>query len=407
MSEYLEPKTIDELLKLGPMPMVRNPYPLYKKLRDEAPVYDNSADNFEASISGNPYSVLITRYDDIKAVLKDDKTFASAIVNRTMGLVMGPTVVGMDGKEHMKHRMLITPSMTARTLKKETDFSQLIKDVADSYIDTFIDDGKVDLHKQFCYSYPLAVFVTLLGLPEGTDLEEFHDISKGLCLVGFDPEQGIKSSEWLEKFLLPIVQEKRKNPTDDMISVLVQAEVNGEKLTDLEAVSFLRLLTLAGAETTNHLLGTAFVAMLDNPGLEARVRADRSLVPKMLEEAMRWESPVSTVMREAVCDTEIGGLPVKEGTAIICQIGSANRDERRFEDPDTFNIDREDNDPIPFGFGRHYCAGSHLAKMEAEIGMNALLDRMQNFKAREGEEFGVIGFAFRGPDRVPITFDKV
>ena len=171
MSEYLEPESINELLRLGPMPAVKNPYILYKKLRDEHPVLDNSRDNLEASISGNPHSVMITRYDDVKAVLRDDKRFSSALVNRTMGLVMGPTIVGMDGREHMKHRTLITPSMTTRALKKESDFPVLIKKIADEYIDAFIEDGKVDLHKQFCYSYPLAVFVSLLGLPADTDLE--------------------------------------------------------------------------------------------------------------------------------------------------------------------------------------------------------------------------------------------
>jgi cytochrome P450 len=122
---------------------------------------------------------------------------------------------------------------------------------------------------------------------------------------------------------------------------------------------------------------------------------------------MRWESPVSTIMRDATCDTEIGGVPIEKGTELICHLGSANRDERQFANPDSFDIDREDNDPIPFGYGRHYCAGSHLAKMEAEIGVNALLDRLGNIKPVPGEDFSVIGFSFRGPDRIPVTFDRI
>jgi len=187
---------------------------------------------------------------------------------------------------------------------------------------------------------------------------------------------------------------------------LVHSEVDGEKLSDLEVISFLRLLTLAGAETTNHLIGSTLVALLADAALMARVRADRSLVPALLQEAMRWESPVGTVMREASHDTEISGVPVEKGTEILCHLGAANRDERQFRDPDTFDIDREDCDPIPFGYGRHYCAGSHLAKMEAEIGVNALLDRLDNIRAVPGEEFSVVGFSFRGPDRIPVTFDK-
>ncbi len=402
---YVNVDTIEELLSLGPMPAVKDPYPIYKKLRDESPVFETKSSD-ETSISGNPRSVLITRYDDVKQVLKDDETFSSAIVQRTMGVVMGPTIVGMDGKEHLKHRTLVTPSLTTRALKRDSDFPTLVRKIADDYIDKFANKGAVDLHAAFCFDFPLTVFTSLLGLPAG-DVEKVHKWGQALCLVAFDPAAGLEASENLYNYMISIVQAKRKEPQDDMISMLVQAEVDGEKLSDLEVISFLRLLTLAGAETTNHLIGTSFVAMTRNPELFEQVKADRSLVPTMLEEAMRWESPVSTVMREAVCDTEIGGIPVEKDTAIICHIGSANRDERQFNDPDTFNMNRDEGDAIPFGYGRHYCAGSHLAKLEGEIGMNALLDRLDNVRAQPGEDYSVVGFSFRGPDRVPITFDTV
>ncbi len=404
MTDYIEAADINELIGLGPMPPVVNPYPIYKKLRDEMPVLETKS-SAETSISGNERSVMLSRYEDIKEVLKNNDLFSSGINNRTMGLVMGETIVGMDGKQHLKHRTLVTPSMTTRALKGG-EFPDEIRAIADSFIDKFIDDGACDIHHQFCYSYPLSVFVSILGL-SSDDVKEFHDTSKDLCLVAKDMEKGVAASVWLENYLMPVVKEKRANPGDDMISVLVTSEVNGEKLTDIEVVSFLRLLTLAGAETTNHLLGTSFVAMLRDPELMDRVRNDRSLVPALLNEAMRWEAPISTIMRENLEECEIAGIKVPAKTAILCHLGSANRDERQFEDPDTFNIDRPDNDPLPFGYGPHYCAGSHLAKLEAEIGVNALLDRLDNIKAQPGEEFNVIGFSFRGPDRVPVTFDKI
>jgi cytochrome P450 len=344
------------------MPAVKDPYPLYNELRDNNPVFDIKA---TLGVSDRSRAVLVSRYQDVKAVLRDSEAFTNDIIQRTMGLVMGPTVIGMDGKEHLKHRTLITPSMTTRGLKGG-EFPDEVRKIADGYIDKFIDDGKADLHDQFCYSFPLSVFVALLGIDVG-DVKEFHDHSKDLCLITADPEKGFAASGWLMNFLQPIVQEKRRQQGSDLISVLVQSEVEGEMLSDLEVVSFLRLLTLAGAETTNHSIGTAFVALLANPELMERVRADRSLVPKLLWEAMRWESPVSTLMREASCDTNIGDVAIEKGTEVVCHIGSANRDERQFDDPDTFDIDRKDCDPIPFGYGRHYCAGSHLAKMEAEI----------------------------------------
>jgi cytochrome P450 len=402
MTQYIKPAGIKELLMLGPMPAVQDPYPLYKELRDKSPVYDV---NSNVRVAGSNRSVLISRYQDVKAVIRDSETFSNDIVQRTMGVVFGPTIIGMDGKEHMKHRTLITPSMTTRELRGN-DFPGEVRKIADSFIDKFIDEGKADLHEQFCYSFPLSVFVALLGIDVG-DVKKFHDVSKDLCLIAQDIEKGFAASTWLLNFLEPIVQEKRRGHGGDLISVLVQSEVDGEKLSDLEVVSFLRLLTLAGAETTNHAIGTAFVAMLADRELMERVRADRTLVPKLLEEAMRWESPVSTIMREASRDTRIGDVEIEKGTEIICHLGSANRDERQFKDPDTFDIDREDCDAIPFGYGRHYCAGSHLAKMEAEIGINALLDRMGNIRAVPGEEYSVVGFSFRGPDRLPVTFDKI
>lgn len=402
MTNYVTPSGIHDLFTLGPMAPVKNPYPLYKGLRDQSPVLEVRANS---GVNGSSRAVLISRYDDVKAVIRDNETFSNDIVQRTMGVVMGPTVIGMDGKEHLKHRTLITPSMTTRELRGAA-FPIEVRKIADSYIDKFIDDGRTDLHEMFCYSFPLSVFISLLGL-EISDVKEFHDFSKDLCLIAQDPAKGFAASNWLMDFLLPVVQQKRLRKDSDLISVLVHSEVEGEKLSDLEVVSFLRLLTLAGAETTNHLIGTIFVALLANPALMERVRADRSLVSALLHEAMRWESPVSTIMRDAACDTEIAGVPIEKGTEVICHLGSANRDERQFSNPDTFDIDRPDCDPIPFGYGRHYCAGSHLAKMEAEIGVNALLDRLGNIRAVPGEEFSVIGFSFRGPDRIPVTFDRI
>lgn len=398
MASYVNPASFRELYMLGPMAPVKNPYPIYRELRDNNPLYEVRAD-------AGARAILVTRYEDVKAVIRDNETFSNDIVQRTMGLVMGPTVVGMDGKEHLKHRTLITPSMTTRELRG-AQFPVEVRKIADSFIDKFINDGQTDLHEMFCYSFPLSVFISLLGL-EISDVKEFHDVSKDLCLIAQDPARGFAASSWLMDYLQPVVQQKRQQNDSDLISVLVHSEVEGEKLNDLEVVSFLRLLTLAGAETTNHLIGSMLVALLADPELMERVRGDRSLVPALVQEAMRWESPVSTIMRDATCDTEIGGVPIEKGTELICHLGSANRDERQFANPDSFDIDREDNDPIPFGYGRHYCAGSHLAKMEAEIGVNALLDRLGNIKPVPGEDFSVIGFSFRGPDRIPVTFDRI
>jgi cytochrome P450 len=392
---------IATLLRLGPMAPVTNTHNIYASLRRDHPVFETTNKPGSMDMGGNR-SFLITRYVDVLGVLKDDKRFANDINQRTMGVVMGPTVIGMDGKEHLKHRTLITPSMTPRVLKGD-NFHEVVQKTADDTIDAFVRKGVADLHHDFCFKFPLAVFVSLLGLPSD-DLDQVHRWGIDLCLVAHNPEKGLSASEKLLNYLTPIVEAKRSKPDSDMISMLVTAEINGAKLSDYEVVSFLRLLVLAGAETTNHLLGTVCYVLLQDPELMDRVRNDRTLIPALFHEAMRWESPIGTLLREATSDTEIGGVAIPKGSAILCHIGAANRDERQFQNPDRFDIDRLDNEHIGFGYGRHYCAGSHLAKLEAEVALNALLDRLHNLKPDPGKASRIIGFSFRGPDSLPVTF---
>lgn len=392
---------ITALLRMGPMAPVQNTHAIYASLREHQPVFDMTEATGLASPAGNR-SFLITRYVDVKHVLKDDVSYSSDINQRTMGLVMGPTIVGMDGKEHFKHRTLITPSMTPRVLKGD-NFHDVVRSTADETINAFIGRGVADLHHEFCFRYPLKVFVALLGLP-CDDLDQVHHWGIDLCLIAHDPQRGLAAADKLLNYLTPIVQAKRDQPDSDMISMLINAQINGEKLSDYEVVSFLRLLVLAGAETTNHLLGTVCYVLLHDPELMARVRNDRALIPALFHEAMRWESPIGTLMRETTLDTEIAGVAIAKGSAILCHIGAANRDERQFSDPDRFDIDRADNEHIGFGYGRHYCAGSHLAKLEAEVALNALLDRLQDLEPDLGRPSRIIGFSFRGPDSLPVTF---
>ncbi len=390
---------LESLLQLGPMAPVSNPYNIYAALRRDDPVIETT----DMMPPDAPRSFLITRYADVRSVLKNDKVFSSDIVQRTMGIVMGPTVVGMDGREHLKHRTLITPSMAPRALRGG-DFQKTVRRTADRAIDVFISKGAADLHHDFCFQFPLAVFVSLLGLP-ADELDKVHQWGMDLCLVAHDPAKGLMVSEKLLDYLTPIVQAKREKPGSDMIGTLVTAEIDGEQLSDFEVVSFLRLLVLAGAETTNHLLGTACFAMLNDPQLMERVRIDRTLLIPLIDEAMRWESPISTVMREAAVDTKISGVSIPAGASVLCHIGAANRDERKFTNPDLFDIDRADKEHISFGYGPHYCAGSHLAKLEAEVALNAILDRLQNLRAAPGGFSRMIGFSFRGPDSLPVIFD--
>lgn len=279
-----------------------------------------------------------------------------------------------------------------------------MKKTAHGIIDEFSSKGNADLRADFSFCYPLAVFVQILGLP-ANESNRFHEWAIDLTLVASDPEKGIAASQKMLDYLTPVVQRKRADPTSDLISILAAAEVDGTRLSDVAVVSFLRLLILAGAETTSHLLSSALYCLLKDPDLLERVLFDRSLVPALLGETLRWEAPIATVIRQASRETEISGVTIAKGTNVLCNIGSANRDERFFHHPEVFDIDRVDKEHIAFGFGKHFCAGSRLALLEAEVGINAILDRLPNLQVPAGEEFRITGFSFRGADRLPVEFD--
>jgi len=394
-----EDVTLEQILGAGPMGKIPNPYALYRRLRDEDPVLQMPRALGEDE---GPGSVLITRFEDVRDTLRDDERFSSAVVNRTMGAVMGPTIVGMDGRDHLKHRALVTPSLAPRALGG--DFPALVERIAHQTVDRFAARGEADLRAEYTFSYPLSVFVQILGLPE-EDADTFHEWGIDLTLVAHDPPRGLAAAQKMLGYLEPLIRRKREAPSDDLISKLAVAEVDGERLSDFEVVSFLRLLVLAGAETTYHLMGSCLFVLLRDAALLERVRAERSLVPELMQEVLRWESPIGTVIRETARDTEIAGVELAKGTNVLCHIGSANRDERRFEDPDRLDIDREDKEHIAFGFGKHYCAGSRLALLEGEIGLNVVLDRLEDLAPVDGEDFDIIGFSFRGPNRLPVRFD--
>jgi cytochrome P450 len=226
-----------------------------------------------------------------------------------------------------------------------------------------------------------------------------------LISVGDDPARGFQAAQDLVTYLTPLMEHRKAEPTNDLLSKLVHAEVEGSRLTDEEVLGFLRLLLPAGAETTYRLTGSCLYALLAYPEVYEEVRADRSAIELLIEETLRWESPVQFVSREPTEDVEISGHPVPAGAMLSVVVGSANRDERHYTDPDRFELRRKNDDHLAFGFGAHFCAGSHLALLEARLALNALLDRLPNLRLDPAEECHVVGLAFRSPDRLPVLFD--
>jgi cytochrome P450 len=324
-----------------------------------------------------------------------------------MELVMGPFVlVGMDEPEHKRHRALVSAAFRHKSLVRwETD---VIDPIMHDLIDGFADRGSVELVREFTYRFPVQIIAEILGVPR-EDHEKFHDMAVWVVNVAANPEKGIAASYALREYLADIVEAKRAHPGDDVISLLVQEELDGEVLDDEEIFSFLRLLLPAGAETTYRATGSFLFGLLTNPGQLDALRADRSLMPQAVEESIRWESPLLITSRAATVDCVVGDVEIAAGTQVVPNIGSGNHDETRWEHPDAYDLFRPVVPHISFGVGPHMCLGMHLARMEMGGAVNALLDRFPNLRldptAMERDDPHIHGERFRSPTSLPVLFD--
>lgn len=378
------------------MSPVPNPYPVYRHLRQHEPVV-----RIRGWLGDEN---LITRYSDIEAMLRDPNTFSSRANGKGIGLVMGRTILEMEGREHVRHRNLISPFFSPRALK--TNNEERIRQIADELIDVFVADGQADLVAQFAFTFPLRVLAHIVGIAIA-DFDEFHHRALDLISIADNPAKGLDASQWLRGFLQPIIAERRQERRADLLSALVHGQVDGERLTDDEVTSFFLLLLPAGAETTYRLIGSTMFALLTHVDAFAEVSADRSLVDAALTETLRWESPVQFVSREATAHLTIGGAEIAAGDSLFLALGSANRDETRFADPDRFVLHRQADDHVAFGLGQHFCAGSHLARLEATVAINALLDRLPGLRIDPEAASEVVGLAFRSPNQLRVRFDSV
>jgi cytochrome P450 len=379
------------------MSPVPDPYPVYRRLRQEAPVL--AVDG----IFGRGY--LVTRYDDVLAVLKDPVRYSSQANARAIGLVMGRTIIEMDGTDHRRHRNVIAPAFAPRSLRG--DVPETIDRVAHHLIDQFVRCGRAELVADFTFTLPIRVFAERFFRIPVADHERFHQWALDLVSIADDPPKAFAAAQAIADYLRPILRERRAAPGDDLLSALAHAEVDGERLTEEEVVSFCRLLVPAGTETTYRLIGNTLFALLTHPEQLEAVRADRTKLEAAITETLRWEAPVQYVSRAPTAPVQLGGVEVPAGAPLTCALGSANRDERHYDDPDRFDIGRRPDDHLAFGFGKHVCAGSRLAHLEARIALDALLDRLPNLRLDPGAACGVVGLAFRSPDRLPVCFEGV
>ncbi len=385
----------------------RNPYPEYAEARRQGPV--RRVDPAAAAKSGAPmlgsqsnevYEVLT--HEAVSQVLRDGKTFSSGAYREMMGMVMGPTILVMDEPEHGRYRGLIQMAFSKKALARWEQ--TLVHPVVHGMVDQFADRGRADLVRELTFPFPVHVIAGMLGLP-AEDLPRFHRWAVELISVGFDPPRGIAGSKALGEYLTPIIASRREDPGEDLISLLAQAELEGDRLDDEHILGFLRLLLPAGAETTYRSSSNLLFGLLTNPDQLEALKKDRSLMETAMEEGLRWEAPLTGIGRLCTVDTEVCGVKIPAGARVGVNLGSANHDESRYDHPERFDIFRPARQHMAFAFGPHRCLGMHLARMETRVVIDAVLDRLPNVRLDPAaEDVHITGRAFRAPRSLPVLF---
>jgi cytochrome P450 len=379
---------------------LRDPYPALAEKRRTLPV---EATRYASFIEGlEETSYIVHRYDDVVAVMRDNVTFSSSAIRELMAPVMGDYVlVGMDEPEHKRLRGLVSVAFRQRSLQAWEPYAE---SVVNGYLDQVVERGSAELVRELTFPYPIQVIAKILGVPP-EDAGRFHEWAWWIINVAADPDKGIPASEAMKAYLKEVVDARRAEPGDDVISDLVQAELDGEQLGDEEIFSFLRLLLPAGAETTYRATGNLLFGLLTHPDQLEALRADRELMPQAVEEAIRWESPLLITSRNTTVDAEVAGTVIPAGSQVVAHVGSANHDETRWDDAEHFDIHREQKPHAAFGFGPHMCLGMHLARMEMRVATNAVLDRLPNLRLDpDADDVHIHGERFRSPTSLPVLF---
>ncbi|MCY4573018.1 MAG: cytochrome P450 [Gemmatimonadetes bacterium] len=394
-SIYIRARLLEERLRSGvawwPLApeFVADPYPVYQRLRERDPVH----------YSALTQQFVVSRYADLDRILRDHRNFSNDLQRARSSLgslgarkKLKPSMLVQDPPDHTRLRGLVNRAFTPRSVAKMEDY---IRATAHGLLDRLEGAVEFDLMKAFAVPLPTIVIARMIGVPE-RDLDRFKVWSDRLAralepiLTPEEQDQVFRADRELAEYHTAIIEQRRREPRDDLVSRLVEAEEQGEKLTSDETIVMLRLLLAAGNETTTNLIGNGVRALLRNPAQLALLREQPDLVPAAVEELLRYDAPVQLDMRIARDDVEIGGRAVRAGTMISLAIGSANHDPERFQRPDELDITRPDQGNISFGRGIHHCLGAPLARLEGRIALEVLLER-----------FDEIGFGARPPKYRP------
>jgi cytochrome P450 len=382
----------------------RDPYPFFAEMRMQAGVFRGTVmDYSKTPDSLRPrQNYAAVSFDAVNTVFRDGKLFNSAMYDATIGLFIGPTILAMGGTTHREHRNLVSAAFKSKSLARWEP--EIVRPIVNALIDEFVESGETDLIKNFTFEFPTRVIATLLGLPE-EDLPTFRQRAVDLISYTVKFEQAFESSAALKDYFLEQMDKRKTNPTEDIIGDLVTAEIDGEKLTDEAIYSFLRLLLPAGLETTYRSSGNLLYLLLTHPEQFEAVQEDHELIGPAIEEGLRFETPLTTVQRFTSQDTVLEGVEIPANSVVDVCMGSANRDEARWERAEEFDVFRKRTPHMSFAAGEHTCLGLHLARLETRVAVECLLTRLTNIQLVDDGDPHIHGQPFRSPNALPVTFN--
>jgi pimeloyl-[acyl-carrier protein] synthase len=387
--------------------MLANPYPLYHRLRSEDPVH------------WDPFlhEWVVTRYADVVSVFQrfsahrtptpEQLTRLGLTMMKPFAEVMVRQMVFLDPPAHVRIRSLASKAFTPRRVKL---LQSHIQDITNSLLDVVQARGYMDIISDLAYPLPAIVTAEMLGVPvsDRDQLKKWsEDFAELLGNFQYNPDRArhlLRSVEEMSAYFRAEVQEHQKHPRDDAITALVNAEQDGDRLSEEEIVANCILIMVGGQETTTNLIGNGMLSLLRHPDQLEKLRADLSLIPSAVEELLRYESPIQHTTRLAQQDMDLGGKTIRKGQIVIAVMGAANRDPEQFPDPDRLDICRQDNRHVAFAYASHFCFGPPLARLEGQIAFETVLCRMPNLRLEAGPVTWRGNLDLRGLTALPVTF---
>lgn len=403
-----------EAVRIASPEFKADPFPYYARLRAEAPV-------LRMTLLAKEAAWLVTRYDDVATVLKDER-FVKDPMNALTPIQAGNrpwfrklplfksmqrNMVNLDPPDHTRLRALVGKAFTPRLIEQ---LRQRVQTLTDELLDNVQDRGRMDVIRDYALPLPATIIAEMLGVPV-EDRHRFHRWSNAMMTISSNWRmlKAVLNVSAFMRYIRRIIKKRRADPQDDLVSALAQAEEAGDKLSEDELVAMVILLLVAGHETTVNLIGNGMFALLQHSDQMEKLQYDPELIKSAVEELLRFTSPVDMATeRYARHDAMLAGVTIPRGELVFAVIASANRDEGQFVNPDALNITREPNKHLTFGLGNHFCLGASLARMEGQIAISTLLRRIPNLRLTVAPK--VLrwrrGLIIRGLESLPVAFPK-